>query len=230
MDASERARLKELVEKATPGIWDGRAMHDSALMPVAHVKYGTVSVRTGMETARIWDRADCEFIAAFNPETCRALLADLEAAEQARDDAKAALTTAGCLCFWCHKRFEFPRPGTRSEQAAALLHASQCEANPFFKAHASIAAERSRAEAAERERDALREAARWIPVEEKLPELEVRVLCLLADGDVIVSERENLKDCEYENLRPMHGGFDCSNCNGPDSAVTHWQPLPGQTR
>jgi hypothetical protein len=231
LSPSERARLKELVEKATPGEWfvlvrdfladpcTGKvkpqsycsiAYHpagDSGKALIAHLEAEEFKYQGKTYPARNTPNAEL-IVTAVN--ALPALLADLEAAERERDELRAFRLK---VCGTTRVSYEDETPNETAERYRYVAE----------DALAKLCA-------AERERDALREAARWIPVHEKLPELEVRVLCLLADGDVIVSERENLKDCEYENLRHMHGGFDCSNCNGPDSAVTHWQPLPGQTR
>jgi hypothetical protein len=63
-----------------------------------------------------------------------------------------------------------------------------------------------RAIRAERERDALREAARWIPVSERLPDSDYDVL-VYADGFILIS-------------RAVCGRWVLVG------QVTHWQPLP----
>jgi len=62
----------------------------------------------------------------------------------------------------------------------------------------------ARAEAAERERDELRERTRWIPVSERLPEVIEQVLC----------------------YAPHYHSIEIRWTDQLGEAVTHWQPLP----
>lgn len=53
---------------------------------------------------------------------------------------------------------------------------------------------------------------RWIPVSERLPESEVRVLTIRADGAIEI-------ECIFADVEWAFG-------NGPMDEVTHWMPLP----
>lgn len=55
---------------------------------------------------------------------------------------------------------------------------------------------------------------RWIPVEDDLPEQEVRIL-LFAGGEVYVGELTDIKDLYDTDIGFMKSGH-----------VTHWMPLP----
>ena len=58
------------------------------------------------------------------------------------------------------------------------------------------------------------ESSRWIPVSERLPEPEVRVL--VTDGTSVLETRHNGKG--FKMPRPFPAGILVD--------VTHWQPLP----
>lgn len=77
--------------------------------------------------------------------------------------------------------------------------------------------EKKRAEAAA-ERDALREKKRWIPVTERMPELEVPVLVLDRRGNMIVRTLRRLVSDKEAVFRP--DGL------APRKNITHWMPLP----
>jgi hypothetical protein len=68
-------------------------------------------------------------------------------------------------------------------------------------------------EAAERERDALREAARWIPVEEKLPE---------AGQEVMVYALTDDSEGPFQSITLADGGFFEAIEN---ETITHWKPV-----
>ena len=70
----------------------------------------------------------------------------------------------------------------------------------------------------EAERDALREKQRWIPVTERLPELEVPVLVLDRRGNMIVRTLRRLVSDKEAVFRP-DGLARRKN-------ITHWMPLP----
>lgn len=70
---------------------------------------------------------------------------------------------------------------------------------------------------AEAERDALREKQRWIPVTERLPELEVPVLVLDRRGNMIVRTLRRLVSDKEAVFRP--DGL------APRKNITHWMPL-----
>lgn len=78
-------------------------------------------------------------------------------------------------------------------------------------------AQRKQAEA-EAERDALREKQRWIPVTERMPELEVPVLVLDRRGNMIVRTLRRLVSDKEAVFRP--DGL------APRKNITHWMPLP----
>ena len=78
--------------------------------------------------------------------------------------------------------------------------------------------EKKRAKA-EAERDALREKQRWIPVTERMPELEVPVLVLDQRGNMIVRTLRRLVSDKEAVFRP--DGL------APRKNITHWMPLPG---
>lgn len=78
--------------------------------------------------------------------------------------------------------------------------------------------EKKRAEA-EAERDALREKQRWIPVTERMPELEVPVLVLDRRGNMIVRTLRRLVSDKEAVFRP--DGL------APRKNITNWMPLPG---
>ena len=71
---------------------------------------------------------------------------------------------------------------------------------------------------AEEERDALREKQRWIPVTERMPELEVPVLVLDRRGNMIVRTLRRLVSDKEAVFRP--DGL------APRKNITHWMPLP----
>ena len=77
--------------------------------------------------------------------------------------------------------------------------------------------EKKRAEA-EAERDALREKQLWIPVTERMPELEVPVLVLDRRGNMIVRTLRRLVSDKEAVFRP--DGL------APRKNITHWMPLP----
>ena len=72
------------------------------------------------------------------------------------------------------------------------------------------------------ERDALVEAARWIPVSERLPDNGVNVLGALKSS----TDKYTMCRIEYSDKHTDHDwsadGFEVSNC----WTVTHWMPLP----
>ena len=70
----------------------------------------------------------------------------------------------------------------------------------------------------EAERDALREKQRWIPVTERMPELEVPVLVLDRRGNMIVRTLRRLVSDKEAVFRP--DGL------APRKNITHWMPLP----
>ena len=78
-----------------------------------------------------------------------------------------------------------------------------------------LTAENAKAEA---ERDALREKQRWIPVTERMPELEVPVLVLDRRGNMIVRTLRRLVSDKEAVFRP--DGL------APRKNITHWMPLP----
>jgi len=92
---------------------------------------------------------------------------------------------------------------------------------------AEIAVLRTRAEHAERERDALKAATRWIPVSEGLPKVEnyVSDSVLAWTGEVellsFVPEDWVTNDWTYRQGWYRHPGSEPI-----DETVTHWQPLP----
>lgn len=94
-----------------------------------------------------------------------------------------------------------------SEQDADYLIAA---ANHYPDALAEIERQAARAEAAERERDALRDRLRWIPVEERLPE----------DNEYVLGAERHGCQCYtvwlyHHVLRELFV-----------RAFSHWMPLP----
>ena len=71
---------------------------------------------------------------------------------------------------------------------------------------------------AEAERDALREKQLWIPVTERMPELEVPVLVLDRRGNMLVRTLRRLVSDKEAVFRP--DGL------APRKNITHWMPLP----
>lgn len=71
---------------------------------------------------------------------------------------------------------------------------------------------------AEAERDALREKQLWIPVTERMPELEVPVLVLDRRGNMLVRTLRRLVSDKEAVFRP--DGL------APRKNITHWLPLP----
>lgn len=69
------------------------------------------------------------------------------------------------------------------------------------------------------ENAALREKQRWIPVTERMPELEVPVLVLDRRGNMIVRTLRRLVSDKEAVFRP--DGL------APRKNITHWMPLPG---
>ena len=69
------------------------------------------------------------------------------------------------------------------------------------------------------ENTALREKQRWIPVTERMPELEVPVLVLDRRGNMIVRTLRRLVSDKEAVFRP--DGL------APRKNITHWMPLPG---
>jgi hypothetical protein len=65
-------RLRELATKATPGQQQARSVPSE--MPVTCVKYGVISLQSGLETCRVWERNDAEYFAAASPENILKLL------------------------------------------------------------------------------------------------------------------------------------------------------------
>lgn len=88
----------------------------------------------------------------------------------------------------------------------------RCQENLLDKAAEAI--ERLTAENA-----ALREKQRWIPVTERMPELEVPVLVLDRRGNMIVRTLRRLVSDKEAVFRP--DGL------APRKNITHWMPLPG---
>ena len=86
-----------------------------------------------------------------------------------------------------------------------------CQENLLAKAAEAI--ERLTAENA-----ALREKQRWIPVTERMPELEVPVLVLDRRGNMIVRTLRRLVSDKEAVFRP--DGL------APRKNITHWMPLP----
>ena len=88
-------------------------------------------------------------------------------------------------------------------------------------------------EALKAENEALKEANRWIPVSERLPERPPDfigndgMLRFVSGGDYLVADTEN-------NVYEAHYTFGCSSMNyfwyhnslTPLQNVTHWRPLP----
>lgn len=68
------------------------------------------------------------------------------------------------------------------------------------------------------ENTALREKQRWIPVTERMPELEVPVLVLDRRGNMIVRTLRRLVSDKEAVFRP--DGL------APRKNITHWMPLP----
>ena len=68
------------------------------------------------------------------------------------------------------------------------------------------------------ENAALREKQRWIPVTERMPELEVPVLVLDRRGNMIVRTLRRLVSDKEAVFRP--DGL------APRKNITHWMPLP----
>ena len=68
------------------------------------------------------------------------------------------------------------------------------------------------------ERDALREKQLWIPVTERMPELEVPVLVLDRRGNMIIRTLRRLVSDKEAVFRP--DGL------APRKHITHWMPLP----
>lgn len=87
----------------------------------------------------------------------------------------------------------------------------RCQENLLDKAAEAI--ERLTAENA-----ALREKQRWIPVTERMPELEVPVLVLDRRGNMIVRTLRRLVSDKEAVFRP--DGL------APRKNITHWMPLP----
>jgi hypothetical protein len=99
------ARLREVAEAATPGPWESNVLGsegyevrgpDVPHKPTSSVMRRPRVARCGYEGWDI-DKANAEHIATFDPPTVLALLARLDAAEAARDEALAALE-AGDAC------------------------------------------------------------------------------------------------------------------------------------
>lgn len=88
----------------------------------------------------------------------------------------------------------------------------RCQENLLDKAAEAI--ERLTAENA-----ALREKQRWIPVTERMPELEVPVLVLDRRGNMLVRTLRRLVSDKEAVFRP--DGL------APRKNITHWMPLPG---
>ena len=88
----------------------------------------------------------------------------------------------------------------------------RCQENLLDKAAEAI--ERLTAENA-----ALREKQRWIPVTERMPELEVPVLVLDRRGNMIVRTLRRLVSDKEAVFRP--DGL------APRKNITNWMPLPG---
>ena len=68
----------------------------------------------------------------------------------------------------------------------------------------------------------LKAALRWIPVEEKLPEKDIKVLVFSPDergGGIFVDHRR-------ERIRHGYGPLEWDTGDGNRLAITHWMPLP----
>lgn len=99
-------------------------------------------------------------------------------------------------------------------------------AHPVTLGQATLKALTDRIAELEAENARLREAQRWIPVEERLPE------CDMCRGDPEVLESEDVLVCVGENppyacvAEYESGGYWWSSGNDRIFRVTHWMPLP----
>lgn len=172
---------------------------------------------------------------AIEGETCRALLADLEAAEQklepfcpncGKHNLKETVTEI-------HKPF-----GNRGELSyeAPVIKCADCtfewtdSRRESAEAEATIRFLGKSLRAAERERDALREAARWIPVSERLPEEDRPVLIAVRlpvddhaeEVDSAVEVREGtIYTAPNMVIASLYDGSEAS-----DDEVLAWQEKP----
>lgn len=92
---------------------------------------------------------------------------------------------------------------------------------PFTKKYGCDGCPKVSADLIERltaENAALREKQRWIPVTERMPELEVPVLVLDRRGNMIVRTLRRLVSDKEAVFRP--DGL------APRKNITHWMPLP----
>lgn len=100
---------------------------------------------------------------------------------------------------------------------------SSCGMCPIFQDRECVehlaAAAASLIERLTAENAALREKQRWIPVTERMPELEVPVLVLDRRGNMIVRTLRRLVSDKEAVFRP--DGL------APRKNITHWMPLPG---
>lgn len=73
-----------------------------------------------------------------------------------------------------------------------------------------------------RELQQRREAERWIPCGERVPEEGQYVLCVYEDGECVT---DNVALCQfrYHNGEPI---FHDDGSNWPAANITHWRPLP----
>ena len=109
-----------------------------------------------------------------------------------------------------------------------VVHALRCCASgeseeecPFTKKYGCDGCPEVSADLIERltaENAALREKQRWIPVTERMPELEVPVLVLDRRGNMIVRTLRRLVSDKEAVFRP--DGL------APRKNITHWMPLP----
>lgn len=86
----EHTELRKLAEAATPGPLEARLCFG---IPADCVDYGVISHATGKETCRVWAEDDARFIAAANPSTVLALLAERDRLREALKEAERAAST-----------------------------------------------------------------------------------------------------------------------------------------
>lgn len=127
---------------------------------------------------------------------------------------------------------------TLKERVNTLEAALECALNPTTPSDLQLAQDtliasgelveaiannwKTRLAALEAENAAMREAARWIPVGEKLPEPDKSVLVLFRyDGDgfpEIPRIGFGIKFLDEHEIHTIDGDF--------DTTVTHWRPMP----
>lgn len=110
------------------------------------------------------------------------------------------------IVFWGHDANKDSEPDNWGD-----IWYTQAAANHYPDALAEIERQTARAEAAERERDALRDRLRWIPVEERLPE----------DNEWVLAADRCWRGHPYREWLYHHALRDLFVYE-----FSHWMPLP----